>query len=130
MIGLLLVNDGETAVLFDRDVGISGGAAVGIDPGDTPDRLTALVDDRVVDFAGERVPLNGSYYFNKERFDKEFLITSFNMYQLYIYIKRAPLYFPFIEKELVKASIPDDFKYVAVAESGLRNNALSHMAAA
>lgn len=83
-----------------------------------------------LNFAWEKVPLSEKYYFNREKFDKEYLITWFNLYQLFLYIKRAPLYFPYIEKELEKNNIPEDFKYLAVAESGLRNNALSTMEAA
>jgi len=43
-------------------------------------------------------------------------------------IKRANQYFPIIEPILKKNGIPDDFKYLAVAESGLQN-VVSHAGA-
>ncbi|MBL4904587.1 MAG: lytic transglycosylase domain-containing protein, partial [Flavobacteriaceae bacterium] len=43
--------------------------------------------------------------------------------------KRANKYFPIIEPLLKKYGLPDDFKYLAVAESGLQNNSSSAGAA-
>ena len=43
-------------------------------------------------------------------------------------MKRANKYFPIIEPILAKNGIPDDFKYLAVAESGLQN-VVSHAGA-
>ncbi|MDD2566295.1 MAG: lytic transglycosylase domain-containing protein [Candidatus Gracilibacteria bacterium] len=78
-----------------------------------------------IDFAGEKVSFDGAHYFNKEKFVKELNITRFNTYQFVLYHKREAIYFPFIEKKLKEAGIPDDFKYLAVAESALKNDALS-----
>lgn len=83
-----------------------------------------------LDFAGEKVPMDDKHFSNKEKFDKEFLITSYNFYQLFLYIKRYDLYIPYIEEKLKENNIPDDFKYLAIAESGLRNDALSSASAA
>ncbi|MDD4151928.1 MAG: lytic transglycosylase domain-containing protein [Candidatus Gracilibacteria bacterium] len=83
-----------------------------------------------IEFAGEKVPMDSNYFFNQERFDKEFFITSYNIYQVILYIKRSPLYMPYIEKKLKENDIPDDFKYLAIAESALLNNALSTATAA
>jgi len=82
-----------------------------------------------INFAWEKLITEGKYYYNKERFDKEYLITSKTLYQLFLYIKRYPLYIPYIEKKLKENNIPDDFKYLAIAESALLNNALSHASA-
>ena len=38
-----------------------------------------------------------------------------------LYIKRANKYFPIIEPILKRNNIPDDFKYLALIESGLTN---------
>ena len=65
-----------------------------------------------------------------QKLEKELLITQFNIYQFLLYHKRSPLYFPFIESTLSKYGVPDDFKYLAVAESGLRNDAISSAGAA
>ncbi len=78
-----------------------------------------------INFAWEIIPMSWENYLNKQKFDKEFLITWNNLYQFYLYIKRYPLYIPYIEKELQKAWIPNDFKYLAIAESALRNNVTS-----
>jgi membrane-bound lytic murein transglycosylase D len=39
----------------------------------------------------------------------------------YFLVKRAARYFPIIEPILKQHNIPDDFKYVALIESGLMN---------
>ncbi len=78
-----------------------------------------------INFAGEVVPMTWDYYFNKQRFDKEFLITWNTLYQFYLYIKRYPLYIPDIETSLKAANIPSDFKYLPIAESALREDVVS-----
>lgn len=89
---------------------------------------TALVfsyPEGEIEFSGETVPMQQEDFYNKERFDKEFLLTSNNLYQFYLYVKRYPLYIPYIEAELKKRNIPDDFKYLPVAESALRDDVVS-----
>ena len=79
-----------------------------------------------IEFSGEMVPMQAEDdYYNKERFDKEFLLSSNNLYQFYLYVKRYPLYIPYIEKKLEQADIPDDFKYLPIAESALRDDVVS-----
>ena len=57
----------------------------------------------------------------KERLDREMLINM-NMHgSTTILLKRANKVFPIIEPILAKNGIPDDFKYLAVIESGLIN---------
>lgn len=79
--------------------------------------LSKIIDYSQVNFSGEKVPFDGKYYYNREKFERELSVTRFNMYQFVLYHKREPLYFPYIEKKLSEAGIPDDFKYLAVAES-------------
>ena len=81
-------------------------------------------------FAGEKVILDTTNISGIQKLEKELLITQFNIYQFLLYHKRAPLYFPFIESTLKKYNVPSDFKYLAVAESGLRNDAISSASAA
>lgn len=83
-----------------------------------------------LDFAGEKLPNLEENYFIKERFDKEFLNTSYNLYQFFLYIKRFPLYMAYIEEKLKSNNIPDDFKYLPIAESALRNDVISNVGAA
>lgn len=77
---------------------------------DFPDNLT---------FAEEKVPLE--YFDVYENLDREFLVNSYWHSQAFLYIKRAYRYFPIIEPILKKNGVPDDFKYLCVAESGLSN---------
>lgn len=72
-----------------------------------------------MDFAGEPVPLNNPDI--RERMDRELLVNTYWQSNMLIMIKRANKYFPIIEPLLAKHGLPDDFKYLAVAESGLDN---------
>lgn len=70
-------------------------------------------------FAGESVPLTDADV--QERYDREILTNTYWQSQTILMIKRANKFFPLIEKILAKNNIPDDMKYVALAESGLQN---------
>ena len=56
-----------------------------------------------------------------ERLDKEMLKNIYWQSNTLLYIKRANKYFPTIEKILKDNNVPDDFKYLALIESGLEN---------
>jgi len=71
-------------------------------------------------FANEKTPLEELDI--KERLDQEILINTYWQSRTILLIKRAHKYFPIIEDILEKNQIPDDFKYLAVAESGLENS--------
>ena len=70
-----------------------------------------------LDFAGEVVPLSNPDIY--ERMDKELLVNTYWQSNGLLMFKRAKKYFPIIEPILAKHGIPDDFKYLAVIESGL-----------
>lgn len=72
-----------------------------------------------LEFAGEKVPLDQIDI--REALDREILVNTYWQSQTLLFIKRANRYFPVIEEILAKNNIPDDFKYLAVAESGLMN---------
>ncbi len=72
-----------------------------------------------IDFAGEKTPLTISDV--RERFDRELLVNSNLDATTKIIIKRANRAFPVIEPILKRYGVPDDFKYLAVIESGLVN---------
>ncbi|CAI8312769.1 MAG: Membrane-bound lytic murein transglycosylase D [Flavobacterium sp. SCGC AAA160-P02] len=74
-------------------------------------------------FSGEKVPTNRDDV--KERMDRELLVNTYWQSNGLLLIKRAHKYFPVIEPLLEKYGIPNDFKYLAVAESGLQNNTSS-----
>ena len=46
-----------------------------------------------------------------------------------LWLKRSARYFPYIERELARAGLPEDLKYVAVIESALLPSAYSHASA-
>ncbi len=74
-------------------------------------------------FAGEPVPL---WRFDvREALDRELLVNSYFHSQTIRYIKLAPRYFPIIEPILKEKGVPDDFKYLSVAESGFNPRAVS-----
>lgn len=72
-----------------------------------------------LNFAGENVPLENFDVY--ESLDKEFTVNTYWQSQMLLFIKRSSRYFPIIEMILKKNNVPDDFKYLAVAESGLTN---------
>lgn len=72
-----------------------------------------------LNFAGEPMPLNNPDIL--ERMDRELLVNTYWQSNGLLMFKRAKKYFPVIEPILKKHGIPDDFKYLAVIESGLTN---------
>ncbi len=72
-----------------------------------------------VNLAGEYVPLNN--FDAKERLDREFMVNCYWHSSTLSNLKLANRYFPIIEPILAENGVPDDFKYLAVAESSLRN---------
>ena len=82
--------------------------------------IKALKIPNNLTFAGEKVPTELNDI--KERMDRELLVNTYWQSNGLLLIKRAHKYFPLIEPMLKKHGIPDDFKYLAVAESGLENN--------
>jgi membrane-bound lytic murein transglycosylase D len=72
-----------------------------------------------LDFAGENVPQENFDVF--ERIDRELIVNTYWHSFTILAIKRANRWFPIIEPILKKNNIPEDFKYLAVIESGLFN---------
>jgi hypothetical protein len=68
-----------------------------------------------IDFCGEPVPLERQEVM--ERFDKEFTLVVYNHAQVYRWLKRKERYFPWIEERLRRLNLPEDLKYLAIAES-------------
>ncbi|MCF6128137.1 lytic transglycosylase domain-containing protein [Flavobacterium sp. AS60] len=101
---------------------ISGMMIFGI-AGDNKEKLlregTPMYFPTAVDFAGESAPLQISDV--RERLDRELLINANLDATTVLIIRRANRAFPVIEPILQKYGVPDDFKYLAVIESGLVN---------
>lgn len=84
---------------------------------------TSVEIPATVSFAGEAMPIER--FDVKESLDRELLSNAYFHSQTIRYIKLAPRYFPIIEPILKEKGIPEDFKYLAVAESGFNPNAIS-----
>ncbi len=69
-------------------------------------------------FAGEAIPEDN--FDAIERLDRELLINSYLNATTLLNLKIANRYFPVIEPILKQYGIPEDFKYLSVAESNLR----------
>ncbi|WP_010518949.1 lytic transglycosylase domain-containing protein [Croceivirga radicis] len=82
-------------------------------------QITAIDIPDDLNFAGEAAPLLDPEVM--ERVDREFLVNTYWQSNAVLLMKRAKKYFPIIEPILAKNGVPDDFKYLAVAESGLQN---------
>ncbi|OGQ95392.1 MAG: hypothetical protein A2521_06600 [Deltaproteobacteria bacterium RIFOXYD12_FULL_57_12] len=81
----------------------------------------ALHIQEPVMFCGERVPVDRPDV--REILEKELLMLLGDPAQVILWLQRTGRYFPQIEKTLQDNNLPDDLKYVAVIESGLRPHA-------
>jgi len=72
-----------------------------------------------INFSGEEAPLD--LFYVREKLDRELLINTYWHTSSILLIKRANRWFPVIEPILKENGIPDDFKYLALIESGLMN---------
>jgi len=82
-----------------------------------PPAFNAFSCPKTLTLCGERIPLENPDVF--EMLDREFTVTVWDHGRVFMLLKRAARYFPFIEKALREAGMPDDLKYLAVAESSL-----------
>ncbi len=85
---------------------------------DLPQIVRSVEINGEYNFAGERLPSESADV--RERLERELLVNSYRHSATIQYLKLMPRYFPFIENILHQEGVPDDFKYLAVAESGLR----------
>jgi membrane-bound lytic murein transglycosylase D len=76
---------------------------------------------------GEPVPLESQSV--REQLDREFTIIVWDRAQVFMWLKRAHRYFPYFERQLAAAGMPDDLKYLAIAESSLLTRARSPVGA-
>lgn len=85
---------------------------------DLPQMIKGIPMHDNITFAGEAVPINPD---TRERLDRELSVNAYWQSSTLLNIKAANKYFPIIEPILAEVGVPDDFKYLAVAESNLRN---------
>ena len=98
----------------------------------TPDSLktyfTSVPLPGKIDFAHEPVPIEN--FDVRESLDREMLSVANFHSQALLYIKKTKRYFAIIEPILKKNQIPDDFKFLALAESGFLDKVVSPAGAA
>jgi len=82
-------------------------------------RIFSLPLPEKADFCGELAPLE--QWDVAEKFDREMLVNTYWHSNTLLSIKRAYRWFPVIEPILKEQGIPDDFKYLALIESGFIN---------
>lgn len=74
--------------------------------------------DKTYTFAGEAMP---NTFDAKERLDRELSVNAYWQSNTLLNLKKANRFFPVMDKVLIEMGVPTDFKYLAVAESDLRN---------
>ena len=101
---------------------VTADPCLGAGPGDVSDPLlAATILKEPIEFCGERVPLDNLDI--RERLEKQLLLLAWDRPQVLLWLKRSDRYFPVIEKILRQNDMPEDLKYVAIVESGLRPHA-------
>jgi hypothetical protein len=85
---------------------------------DFPSLISVLNVKGPLHFCKETVPLENRDI--RERSEKELLLTLWDRPQVLLWLKRSRRYLPHIEKALQEKDMPDDLKYVSIAESALR----------
>lgn len=118
--GIVILNIGIIALLT---MGSTADDELELVRMETPVAFKAVEIPNSVTFAGERMPIE--QFDVREAIDRELLSNAYFHSQTIRYIKLAPRYFPVIEPILKEMGIPDDFKYLAVAESGFNPRAAS-----
>ncbi|HQV65238.1 MAG: lytic transglycosylase domain-containing protein [Saprospiraceae bacterium] len=83
-----------------------------------PQQIKSVNLNKPFDFAGEPMPVNED---TRERLDRELSVNAYWQSTTLLHLKLANKYLPVVERILAENGIPDDFKYLAIAESGLRN---------
>ncbi|MFW5975028.1 MAG: lytic transglycosylase domain-containing protein, partial [Bacteroidota bacterium] len=83
------------------------------------DKIHGAMLPKTASFAGEEVPLDKFYV--REALDKELQVNTYWHSSTLMLLKRANRWFPKIEPILNENNLPEDFKYLALIESGLEN---------
>ena len=90
-------------------------------------KIKALKLPSGLNLAGERVPVEINDI--KERMERELLVNTYWQSNGILLLKRVNRYFPILEPLLAKYNLPDDFKFLALAESGFTDETSSAGAA-
>jgi len=113
-----LVGSALALILFSGFYGKGDGSA-----GGGPNQKVRSVNlDKPFNFCGEALPMDN--WDVRQRLDAELLRNVYYHSQTILAVKRANAFFPVIEPIMKEMGVPNDLKYLAVAESAL-SNALS-----
>jgi len=85
--------------------------------------LTVYPVPKEMELCGEKIPLEDNTI--RERMEREFYIALGDETQIILWLKRTGRYFPELENTLKEKGMPQDLKYVVVAESGLITQSFS-----
>ena len=107
---VLLISLGATSAL--------GEDSAAPEPTQMPTLMSAVRISGPLDFCSE--PMSFEILKNRERLEKELLLTIWDRPQVVLWIKRSPQYMPLIQQMLKEGNMPDDLKYIAIVESALR----------
>ena len=110
-----------TAITVTLVHGDHGESPVTLEPVRIPSLISSVRISGALDFCGEPVELENRDV--RERLEKELLLALGDRPQIVLWIKRSNRYFPIIEKMLKEHEMPQDLKYIAIAESALRPHA-------
>lgn len=84
----------------------------------TMQNIHSVLEDKTYYWADESMP---NTFDNRERLDRELSVNSYWQSNTLLNIKKANRFFPMMDQILAEEGVPLDFKYLAVAESDLRN---------
>ncbi|MBK7425745.1 MAG: lytic transglycosylase domain-containing protein [Saprospiraceae bacterium] len=88
-----------------------------------PQVIKAIDLNRDFDFAGEILPMDNFDVY--ERLDREILVNAYTHATTLLNLKTAQRYFPLFDRILAANGVPEDFKFLAVAESNFRHGTSS-----
>jgi len=103
--------------------GVASVVALSTAPPDDPDRrlsrpnISSFTLPRTLEFCGEAVPLDDLEV--RKRMEREFLLNLQWDGQILLYLKRSGEYFGMFEQIAREEEVPEDLKFLAVAESAL-----------
>lgn len=111
-----------TALIFlSYSQSISESDEISLSP-NLPQMIRPVNLDKEFSFAGEEIPKKFDLM---ERLDRELLVNAYWQSSTLMNIKLANRYFPVMEPILAEQGVPDDFKYLAAAESNFRHGVSS-----
>ncbi len=111
---LLLLSSGESPDTNHETLYSEGDGGTSL-----PQRVRSVDLSGPFSFAGEEIPVDNLDV--KERLDHELLRNAYFHRNTLLLLKRQARFFPTIERILAEEGVPDDLKFLAVAESGLSN---------